>query len=298
MPANFAYPFIIPADDLISAGSWLVKRNDVDDRIPLEMAFSSWDYNISFDLHRRIALKPLDIFKQCGLGDDSILKLIVTVSTAGGALRRDVFSSEIEASDEVVKDLDISIEGTLLKGDLILKTMLVIKSAPEVRLPFSPKQSGSILWNDSFVAPLEGSLSRLPMTTLDFTKFRKGIANAPWMLQWNPLELELNAAANLRLYLNSARPDILEQVRNCSKTICSFMIVDLVRQILTRLIIEDEFDGRPDSWPEHSLGRMASDWFASIFPDQTVPVIRERLQADSGYFEATIHSFFGGQNAS
>jgi hypothetical protein len=289
MADSVAFPFLRPRPEHLDVSPWLISVDDKDP-VPLGSGIDGWDYDSTLRLSRTVSFGVDEVLADCGLRPGSLLGLQVLLSTASGGFRQKVHSTRIAGGEDLPVQIDIRPESRMLQGDLRLRTELLLTAARGAGHRFAPREAGTRLWHDSATASLEGSLSRFPVSAVDFREAFPDSAQAPWLLWWDPSALETNAAAAVRLYLNSAVPGAHDRLRDGEDSLSAVLTADIVRQILITLLHSEDFTADPGMWPEHSLGQVASGWLNDFFPEESDETMRQRLRQNPGKVEAAIHS--------
>ena len=289
MAESIAYPFIRPPANSVDASPWKVSVDGADP-VELGSGIGGWDYNSCLCLSRRVSFSLEGILRCCGLRQPCGLGIQVLLTTGTGSLRQRVYSRLVHSDADLPAQIEIRPDSATLQNDIMLRTELVLHVPGAADRHLAPREAGTRLWQDSVTASLEGSLSRFPVSAVDFGQEFPDSARAPWLLWWQPAALETNAAAAVRLYLNSARADMFSRLRDGDESLSGVLTADIVRQILVTLLHVEEFDADPAAWPEHSLGQVAAAWVNDFFPGQDAATVRTRLEQKPGSVEAEIHS--------
>jgi hypothetical protein len=289
--ANIAYPFQRIVDESIQAGAWEILVEG--EYIPLGSEIEHWDYDTQINLRRQLSFELLQILAEGRLREDACLRVAVLCTTGRGAVRRVVWSRELDRRSIPV-NITLSIPGNDLQGDLLLDTQLTLSSPGKRPLSLGATLTGSRLWGDSFSVLLEGQQGRLPMAVVDLQLANPMYGLAPWYIDWSDASLEASFLGRVQLLLNSRRGDVLEKLNEGDPMLIGLAAADVARQILRSLITDPvcEFAGDPEAYPPGSLGAVASDWFQSCFPEYAVEEVRTMIGVDPAGFDASVQSGF------
>lgn len=298
-----SYPFYRLSPDTVKPGVWEYSRTGTNqgEREILGAAIESWDYMVDLEFTRKMNVDLQSVLNDCKLMEGAVLVIIVLVSTAGQRIRKRVQRIEFACrADKEIPEIQLGfdLDGETLQQDLRIDTEICIgKVIPRDRNdPFSPVTEGSRIWSDSVSIALEGSLSRFPMSSVSFRQAFGDVRDAAWMLHWSADSLESSASSALRLYLNEDS-DLFSEITECSSALCDVVQIDVLRQILVRVLSDPDFDMTPDSWPQYSLGGIAAQWISNIFGEVSPDQLRSRACSEPGWIEARIHSYMRSGDA-
>ena len=99
----------------------------------------------------------------------------------------------------------------------------------------------------------------------------------------------------LRLLVNQTNERVVSAVRTASAdpaatTVRAVILVDVARQVIRGSLENAQFVAAPDSFPDNSVGRMARDLIATVWPGLMVDSVRARALSQPPRFEAEIQA--------
>jgi hypothetical protein len=284
--------YLLPDDEVVSGGTWTDgDGGEVGDRI------EHWDPFTDLTLIRAVTVDLDAVRSQCQLGAQSTFALIAswrapTRTRLGGAGER---VSLGDLGGVVRAPISLSIRGPETGGRLDLTTHLILRSPGPDPSPISPRRPGSILWTETHRVALEGGAARFPTAAADFASIARVPDNAAWYLDWDPHDLSQPVMGGLRLLVNEANERVVSAVRTAttdpaSTTVRAFILVDVARQVIRASVENEEFVAAPDSFPDNSIGRMARDLIATVWPGLTVEAVRARAVSEPPRFDAEVQA--------
>ena len=292
MRTPVAPTYLLPDDDVVTAGPWTdTDGTEIADRI------EHWDPFTDLALARAVTVNLDAVRTQCELGERSTFAVIATWRSPtrtrlGGAGERVGLG---DLAGVVRAPLSLTIAGRETGGRLDLTTQLVLRSPGPDPTPISPRRPGSILWTETQRVALEGAAARFPTAAVDFSGIARVPDNAAWYLDWDPHDLSQPVMGGLRLLVNQANERVVSAVRTASAdaaaaTIRTVILVDVARQVIRGSLENEQFVAAPDSFPDNSVGRMARDLIATVWPGLTVDSVRGRALSQPPRFEAEIQA--------
>ena len=288
-----AFPFLRPHPTRISASAWM-RKGDYHESVKLPDVLKRWDYSVNLVLDRTLKLDLAGICRDTGLGTDTSFLLTVYLETGELRVRRTLFQRTLYR-DEKAFALNLGkleLPGIALQGGLELITVLSLAQGTR-KNPLAPVTPGSRLWEDRFKCQIEGGGSRLPMESRDFSCVGGRISFAPWYFELRSEDLHQRFESAFRAFLNTHRPDVHEPLILAEPTITSLFRTDLVRHVLSRILISDDFSGDERDYPDGSLGAVVASWLDAAFPGEDLKQVRQKAGNDAPNFEAMISSVFG-----
>lgn len=292
MRTPVAPTYLLPEDDVVTGGPWTdAEGAEIGERI------DHWDPVTDLALTRAVTVDLDALRRQCGLGTQSTFALLATWraptrTRLGGTGER----LSLGALAGVVRaPLSLDIPGSESGGRLDLTTRLVLRSPGPDPSPISPRRPGSILWTETYRVALEGGAARFPTAAADFSSIARVPDNAAWYLDWDPHDLSQPVMGGLRLLVNQANDRVVSAVRTASgdpasTAVRAFILVDVARQLIRTTIESEDFVAAPDSFPDNSVGRMARDLIATVWPGLTVEAVRTRALSEAPRFDAEVQA--------
>lgn len=294
---NIAYPFRTIPQDMIECSQWsLIDTSDV---MPLLTKIEHWDYDTKIKLERSISFNAIKCLKSLGLDNaDTKLKLIVIVVTGPTGSRWVGYQKEINYMSNFSNGISFEIDSEKLAGAITLITEITLVDAGTNSEKLSATKPGSRLWTETHKIDIEGISARFPMDILDFEKSLAslGISLAPWYLQWNVDHLESNFVGNVVLYLNSKQKGFIEKVQTEDPVVIQWLRLDLIRQMCSVAIEQDDFKENFHGYQDGSIGGTIRDWIILAFENMSIEVISAMYQSQRSRFESSIASVFGGED--
>lgn len=290
MTSNVAFPFFTIPDECIDVGPWFI-RVDGGESLPAAEYVADWDYATELQLSRSIELDVEDAAKFLKIpGDELQLGLLVEIGTGAGRFPRKTLSTEFLeiTADSPKVDLTINPYSGNLSSFLFLTTTLVLKSEPYEFARLSPKLANTKLWSDRFVTRLDGEEPRFPIEVASFERLFGNTpeARAPWYVSWNPGDWSRDFHGAVRLYLNNDLPDFMERIQSGDTFLLQSISVDVVGQILERLVTETDAEDIVANAPVGSLAAQAASWIKLAWPDSSLGNLKHKLESQPGRFRA------------
>lgn len=290
-------PFLLAPDDTVSGAPWKLVVEDgesaVIDAVP------AWDPAMDLWFRRTVIVRPAEIRAACRLPGDARLRLVSLWKT-GSALRDCTCRVDIDGDAVVSTMLEVRAKGSDLSQTITLSTVLTLAdSVPSA--PLRPFRAGSVLWDDEHQLLLEGGGSRFPMELIPFSRSFGFPPRAAWMLDWQPVDLDLPVLGAMRLYLNQDHEVIARAVAEPtdprSQVIMASIQFDVARQLIRGALCNPEFVQRDTPYEKETVGRAIQRLLKSRFKGQTPAELRNELDADPDRFDAVLQDkvgLFGG----
>jgi hypothetical protein len=264
---------------------------------PLPERLIDWDPMQNLSIKRTVVVETQRFMKECGLGRDGEVSLVVSWRSPGSGQRGAAFRQDIEGTaDEYVCNLDVHIPGVDLAGSVLIMTRVLLKKGGVKDDPLAASRPGSILWEDSVSLQLEGLGSRFPMEVVDFGLI--GLPkNASWRLQWPRDNLQAQAMGCMCLLLNKAHKRVLSAVvKNPpdpeARAIWSAINVGVAREIIVGALGDEAFMAKDIEFKDGSVGQIAIDLIERAFPSRGKQAALECLKATPDHFECEIQAGF------
>lgn len=290
MTPNVAFPFFTIPETCIDIEPWFIRVNG-GESAPAAEYVADWDYATELQLSRSIELDVEEAAKCLKIPVDALqLGLIVETGTGPGRFPRKTLSTEFHeiTADSRKIDLTINPQSASLSSFLFLTTTLVIKSEPYEFEKLSPKLVNSKLWSDRFVTRLDGEEPRFPIEVASFERLfgKTPEARAPWYVSWNPGDWSRDFHGAVRLYLNDDLPEFMERIQSGDGFLLQSISVDVVGQILERLVTEADVEDIVANAPVGSLAAQAASWIKLAWPDSSLGSLKHKLESQPGRFRA------------
>lgn len=189
-------------------------------------------------------------------------------------------------------ELSLSLDGSLLGEELILRPSIILLSASDARAStLTPSRKGSRLWSSDIRVRLEGTGSQFPTSKLDFKENGIKPTNALWLLKISS-DLEAHFSSAVRLYLNtgSARTRAYLESPNskAQQEFGCFLEADLVTQLLTFALNCDFEQIEESSTQEGSLAEALLQIYRTYFPTIDFVDCQSLIKSDPSLLSATV----------
>lgn len=264
----------------LNAGQWFTINHDRTDTHYLDPSegIKEWSYDMPLIVGRELTLHPEAIREELALdGTHASFDLLIIVKTGDIGNRRLLKKIRIQGTDSHQLELEIPLDSSTLCQHITLITSLVLAKDIEGTNAWAPDRKGSRLWEDDITAPIEGSNGRFPMRDIDFNQHHKLPADADWHLDWQPSLTHYSFNSAVSLLLNSAKTDFLERLQAEDEILTRTLMGDIVCEISTHLVMQDNFTDPDEPFPTGSLGQVVSSWLQHAFPGDSLTGIRNKL---------------------
>ncbi|MBB4687360.1 hypothetical protein [Amycolatopsis jiangsuensis] len=288
-----AYPYRRPPVDVVTTGPWLRLTADSVDELPPDLP--EWDYGTVLRMRRPMRVDGLRARSGCGLGPDSELMLTVVWSAASSSLRGRAWQAPVAAS-EVELEIDFELSGGELGGRLDLETSLTLRSPGSRDSLVAPSRPGSVLWRDVRSVMLQGDAVLFPLSIVDFEHLPYP-TGAAWHLELGH-DLESQALGSILLLANKRREAVAKALEGASdptdadRRVLSAIRSDVVRSLVERALVDDEFDVEAD-YPIGSVGALLASVLRVTFPDRSLDALRRDRNHEPGLFTTRIQDATG-----
>ncbi|WP_417536854.1 hypothetical protein [Methylophaga sp.] len=292
MTASVAYPFLTVSDSEVIAEPWFIRVDD-GELAPAAEFIAGWDYACRIELTRNIEVSFEEAAAALGIPPKNLeLELLVEVGTGAGRYPRQVLTCSrypVTASASRV-EVKLIPDSSRLSSLIFLTTTLVLSAPPAEARSLSPKQTNSRLWSERFTMRLDGDEPRFPIETARFSSFFQDLpeANSPWYMSWNPGDWNRDFHGAVRLYLNSEFPKFIERLQTGDDFAIRSLSVDIIGQILEKLMAEEDAQDIIDNAPAGSLGAQAGSWIGLAWPNTPINTLKQKAESQPGRFRACI----------
>lgn len=270
-----AYPYRCPPVDVVTTGPWLRVMADSIDELPPDLP--EWDYGTVLHLRRPMKVDGLRARSECGLPPDSQLMLTVVWSAANSSLRGRAWQAPVADAAEVELEIDFELPGDELGGRLDLETCLTLRSPGSQGSLTAPTRPGSVLWRDVRSVMLQGDAVLFPLSIVDFEHLPYP-TGAAWHLELSH-DLESQALGSILLLANKRRETVTAALKAASdpsdadRRVLSTIRSDVIRSLVERALVDDEFDPEAD-YPTGSVGALLASVLRATFPDRSLEALR------------------------
>ncbi|PCM45389.1 hypothetical protein [Marinobacter sp. ANT_B65] len=292
MTRTVAFPFLTLPDSEINAEPWSICVNG-GESIPAAEFIADWDYATQIELTRNVNVSFEGAAASLGIPPrDLELALLVEVGTGAGRFPRTVLICErfpISASSGSIQ-VKLAPDSAKLSSFIFLTTTLVLTAPPAASGNLSPKLTNSKLWSERFMTRLDGDEPRFPIEIASFSSLFGNLpeSRAPWYVSWNPGDWNRDFHGAVRLYLNKEFPEFVERLQSGDAFLLQSISVDIVGQILEKLVIEEDAQEIIANAPAGSLGAQAGSWIRLAWPGAPIHTLKQKAESQPGRFRACI----------
>lgn len=261
-------------------------------------AHPAWDTTVPVAASCHLELNPTLLQAETGLGEGARLRLVGGYSCESTRTREFTWSSNLQLPSGFSGVVELKAEPSKLLTSLTFILGLVVLSPGDGASTTSARIPGSWLWKAERELRLDQSSGAFPMEWTDFRA--SGLPeNASWFLDWPEQEWEAPLLGAIRLRLNANRAAVsdilgLSPADPKRRLFLESAKLDVAKQLVTAALLSDEFIEHGGKFPEASVGYCTSLLLASIFPNDKLTTLRERLRDQFGEFHL---QFMAGLNA-
>lgn len=297
MTGRIAFPYLKVASDLVHASDWAL---EVPGSAPktVGVGIPGWDYQQDLVLVREIRIPIEKCLKSCGLAmaSGASVRLSIECETGPTGYRWLAHALGPMQSGSLEETIRVSLNGNTLAGAVTLTTGLHLENPGSRSESLAPHRPGTRLWEESRTIQLEGSMGRFPMEAVDFQAAfgHLNLGAARWILYWEPRRWDWAFLGNVQLFLNSADSELMTDIQEERAPLLAAIISDVVRQMTTALIVDEEFREEMSKLPDWTVGGVVRDWLELAFPEDPPDVLVGRVRENPGQFEARVQAVFGG----
>ncbi|GGR73183.1 hypothetical protein GCM10010169_16470 [Micromonospora fulviviridis] len=287
--------FLLPATDRILGGE--VTITTADGRTMLAGGVvPEWDYFKNLTVHWPVSVDLAALLDDCTLTSRARVHAVIAWHASGTGTRGAGPVIGIEDGQNLAM---ADIPGEELGGKLHLRLRIVLAETDPAAGRLAPRRPGSILWQDTTIAVLEGSGSRFPVVQTSFAN--SGIADgrpAMWYLSCGT-DLDSSDTGSIRLYLNTDHPATASLLNSPdserSQVLADVIRYDAARQLVLHALSHEELD-LDGGYESGTLGDLLANLLRRCFPLRTLNELRGDRQSDPGEFEARIQAALGVVN--
>lgn len=284
-------PFAVPSPDVVDHGGW--RLTGVDGEHPLPADVEHWDYQTVMTLSAPVSVDRLRALEEASLEEDSELAVLVTIRSDHTGSQRRVALIPVPPQARYDLAIEFDLEGADLGGRLDLNTFLVaIVPVPTTKL--GARRPGSVLWRTRHRTHLEGTSSRFPTDSADFSLSRPAQASAGWALHIDLSDPVASFMSSVRLTLNSGQAPIQDLLKGVSDPRTDLLRDtirwDVTRQLAFAALASDEVrDGPPDP-DATTIAGVLRQVLATIWPHDEPTVLRRKLEAEPEAVEVQLQA--------
>ena len=294
MSSGLAFPYRTVPEELCELSAW-VRFDAEGNSEPIGDSIAGWDYDSPLNLGRSLKLYPKSVVKCLGLDPkDAIVSVVVTAETGPTSYRWLVSRADVPDVGSWKHEIQFQVDSANLAQRLNLTTEILLARKIESKEAFVPKRLGSRLFRDIQAVQLEGSLGRFPMEMIDFQKGLPFLqaSNSLWYLDWDPSRPESQFLGTVRLYVNSAHPEISNLVQAAEPTILSILRCDVIRAMCEVMLLSEDFVSNYADFDVDMVGGQVREWLQLAYGAEKPELLKSKLDSSPGRFEARIQSTF------
>jgi hypothetical protein len=290
MNGRVAYPFLTLSVAAVDVTPWSVVLNGKGATLVGDF-LADWDNSSLMSVRRTLRVNPRIASADVGIPESELTLAVVTrIGTGPGRLPRLIVGSEQKslATNDEALEIEIGLDGEKLSSVLDLVTEIVLTRTPRQRDFLSPARAGERLWQDRLRVRLEGDEPRFPIEVTDLHALLgdSTAGSAPWYLHWSPHDWFRDFHGVMRLYLNSAFPELIRRVEEEDSLILQAIMADVMGQVCERLVADPEAVELAATCEPGSLGAQAATWLKLAWPGHNQDFIRALLETRPGEFRA------------
>lgn len=287
------YPYLRPLADKVRAESWQTGGGDGPEEV-LADTLPHWDCNTPVLARRTVHIDAAGVRKDCALEPSDLLRIITVWHSSGTSLRGAGRSIDIlPGAAQLSVLLDLEVDGTLLAGDITIRTQLILAQSGTNSRSLKPTFAGSVLWEEEKKILLEGLSARFPVEAIDFSRTSWLPNDAGWFLDWDSNDLHQRMLGGPRLYVNSAHPSVIKAVTSTmpdaeSRAIVDAVYFDVGQKLIRGALESDEFVHDTSIFPQGSVGAVIRRLIAITFPGDTPEGLRSMMSERASIFDALL----------
>lgn len=294
MSQFIALPFLTLPDALVVQTPWEFESGTGQWR-KLGEHIEDWDPSVRLCLRRTLAVDPETACKHLNLRNGDLkLDVSAVAGTGTGRLPRLRVAMDRKALVPLAPEalLELEIDGGDLTLVLDIHTEITLSEQPLTPGELAPSSRRDRVWSDRVRARLEGEDPRFPMEKADLAKLTRNdaLAAAPWFLHWYPSAWNRDFHGAVRLYLNEARPEVIERIESEDLPTLQILLADIMSQVCSGLLLEEDPQALVEGSGSESLAGQAAKWLNQGWPGRDLAFVREVFDQKPGEFRAILSS--------
>lgn len=285
-------PFAVASDDSVRfTTSWRVVRGDHTEA--LGDSIRDWDYMTVLSLQAELEVDVTEVRRSAHIGKRCGLTVVVSAGSSATRMRGPIWSGQVWSVTRERLRIGVDVAGAELGGRLDLHTQLVV-SEPDPADDLGAATPGTILWTNRHSVMLEGDGPQFPTESGDLSQPPHSLPKAAWWLDIVTDDLDVVAAAAVRLIVNRAHP-IMKRVLDGDTSPESVLALEVSRWDVARQLIEfaldsPEFVERFGTFEEDSFGCLLANIMVMHFPGETPETLRTIRAVRRARFEAGLQN--------
>lgn len=284
-------PFAMASEDSVRFSKpWHQLRTDGEDQL-LGAAIEDWDYMTVLRLNSELDIGRTEALERAHLGPKSELTIVISAGSSATKVRRPVWLQALSGAKTQRLSVEIELPGDELGGRLDLITQLVV-SKPDPADELAPTAIGSTIWREKHSVFLEGSAPQFPTESGDLSQPPYRCAHAAWVLEVIADDIEMPAAAAVRLIINDTHPLMRRILEGDSSPECVTALEtirwDVARQLVELALTDDVFLEHDGTFEEDTLGSLLMNVININFPGQTPRALRSIRETNRARYEVLL----------
>ena len=283
-------PFAVASEDSVRfVTAWHEIRGERTEL--LGESIKDWDYLTVLTLHAELEVDVAAARRSAHLTANSGLAVVLSAASSATRLRGPVWAENVSAPKKQHLRIEVDIAGSELGGRLDLITQLVV-SRPEPLDELGPTHRGAIIWRHRHSVLLEGDAPQFPTEPADLSGPPYNLPRAAWLLEIASDDLDVPAAAAVRLVVNEAHP-LMRRVLDGDASPEAVQALETVRWDVARQLVDaalalPEFIERDDAFEEDSFGWLLAGVLATHFPGESPRSVRTIRDTQRARYEAAL----------
>lgn len=283
-------PFAVAADDSVRfTTAWHEVRGDHVEL--LGESIKDWDYLTVLRLRADLEVDTAAVRRSAHLGSSAALMVAVSAGSSSTRIRGPVWARDLTPTTAERVQIEFEVAGGELGGRLDLITQLIV-GEPDPADELGSPHRGAIIWRDRHSVVLEGDAAQFPTETADLSAAPYNLPKAAWLLEIVTDDLDVAAAAAVRLVVNDAHP-VMRRVLDGDSSADAVLALEAMRWDVARQLIETglntpEFVERNETFEEDSFGWILASIVATHFPGESPRSLSALRDVEPSKFEATL----------
>jgi hypothetical protein len=283
-------PFAVAADDSVRfTTSWHHVHGEHAEL--LGEGIKDWDYLTVLRLRADLEVDTAALRRSAHLGPRAGLMVAVSAGSSSTRLRGSVWTAPVTSPRREHLQIEFELAGGELGGRLDLITQVVVTD-PDPVDELGARHRGAIIWRDRHSVLLEGDASQFPTETADLSAAPYNLPKAAWLLDIVTDDLDVAAAAAVRLVVNGAHP-VMRKVLDGDASAEAVLALEAMRWDVARQLVETalsapEFVERDEAFEEDSFGWLLASVIATHFPGQSPRSLQALRDLERPRFEAAL----------
>ncbi len=283
-------PFALASDDAVRfVTAWHEVRGGRTEL--LGDSIKDWDHLTVLSLRAELEVDTTAVRRSAHLGPKSELMVTVSAGSNSTRLRGPVWIGAVNSSARSRLQIEFDVGGSELGGRLDLVTQLVV-SRPDPADGLGASQVGAIIWKHRHSVVLEGDAAQFPAETADLSQPPYNLGRAAWLLETVSDDLDVAAAAAVRLVVNDAHPVMRRVLDGDASAECVLALEairwDVARQLIDAALTTPEFIERDEAFEEDSFGWLLASVLATHFPGESARSVRAMRDTERARYEAAL----------